>query len=222
MITFLQAVNRTLIKLRESQCSGLAGATDYQILIANFVNEAKEEVEDAWDWNALQTRITVTSVAGDDTYSLTGGGEDFELYDAWNVSRNYRFPGPYNSDFVNEQTMLGGTSTAPSYFDFAGQDSNGDPIIRVSPVPAADGETWYFYGYAKQGYLETDGTDDNTSIIIPWKPVVFGAYAKAVSERGEDGGIPFAEADMQFRNALADAIAKDSARYHKNTDWYPA
>ena len=222
MITFLQAVNRTLVKLRESQCSGLSGATDYQILIANFVNEAKEEIEDAWDWNALQTRISVTSVSGQDTYTLTGGGEAFELYDAWNYTQNYRLNGPYNSNFVNQQSLLGGTSTSPTYFDFNGQDSSGDPTIRVVPTPSADGQIWYFYGYAKQGYLNTDGTADNTSIIVPWKPVVFRAYAKAVSERGEDGGAPFAEADMDYRNALADAIAKDSARWHQNTDWFPA
>lgn len=222
MITFLQAVNRTLVKLRESQCSALSGATDYQVLVANWVNEAKEEVEDAWDWNALQTKITVISVAGEDTYSLSGGGENFELYDAWNYSRNYRLQGPFNSDYVNQQVLLGGTSTSPSYFDFAGQDTNGDPIIRVSPTASSDGEIWYFYGYAKQGYLETDGTDDNTSIIVPWKPVVYRAYAKAVSERGEDGGASFAEVDMDARNALSDAIAKDVARSHQNTDWYPA
>lgn len=211
------------MKLRESRCSGLSGATDYQILVATWINEAKEEVEDAWDWNALQTRITVTSVAGTDTYSLTGVTEAFELYDAWNYSQNYRLNGPYNSDFVNQQSLLGGTSTSPTYFDFAGQDSDhGYPLIRVVPTPSSDGQIWYFYGYNKQGYLEVDGTDDNTNIIIPWKPVVYRAYAKAVSERGEDGGASFAEADLDARNALSDAIAKDVARYHKNTDWYPA
>ena len=52
---------------------------------------------------------------------------------------------------------------------------------------------YYFYGYRKQDYLETDGTSDSTNILVPWRPVVLGAYAKAVSERGESGGASFDE-----------------------------
>lgn len=73
-ITFLQAVNRTLVKLRESEVSTLNGADEYTKLIAAFVNEAKEEVENAWPWSSLRTYVDITTVAGTSTYSLTGMG----------------------------------------------------------------------------------------------------------------------------------------------------
>ena len=63
-ITFLQAINRTLVKLREDEVSDLTQADSYQKLIAAFVNEAKEEVENAWTWNTLNDLETVTTVAG--------------------------------------------------------------------------------------------------------------------------------------------------------------
>ena len=220
MITFLESINRVRVKLRAGRLSTLSNADEYTQLLAAFVNEAKEEVEDAWAWNTLQTRVSLTMVAGTDTYSLTGAGESFELYDVWNYTQDYYLPGPYSSKFVNEQELIGSLSGGISYFDFAGNDANGDPELRFIPAPASSGDIIYVYGYAKQGYLDIT-SDANTNIIVPWRPVVFGAYARAVSERGEDGGIGFAEADMAFRMALADAIAYDAARMHKATDWTP-
>ena len=220
MITYLQAVNRVLVKLRQSQVSTLNGADEYVSLIAAYVNEAKEEVEDAWRWNALQSQIILTTVGGQSDYTLTGSGENYELYDIWNVNNRWRIQGPFNSTYVNYNAVLSIGRGQPAYFDFHGQDSNGDQIIRFQPVPAYDGITIYVYGYSKQSYLSTT-SDDSTRIKVPWKPVVYGAYAKAVSERGEDGGVGFAEADAIYQRVLADAVAMDARKEHENTDWIP-
>jgi len=85
-ITFLQAVNRTLVKLRESEVNTLASSSNYTKLIAAFVNEAKEEVETAWPWTSLRTVVSITSVNGQDTYSITGAGEEFVLESVWDVT----------------------------------------------------------------------------------------------------------------------------------------
>jgi hypothetical protein len=61
-ITFLQAVNRTLVKLRESEVSTLSGSSDYVKLIAAYVNEVKEEVETAWTWSYLRTSVDMVLV----------------------------------------------------------------------------------------------------------------------------------------------------------------
>ena len=45
------------------------------------------------------------------------------------------------------------------------------------------------------------------------------AYAKAVGERGEDGGTAFSEVYQQYRLALADAVAIEKNRYDDETTW---
>jgi len=221
MITYLQAVNRVLVKLRQSQVSTLNGADEYTSLIAAYVNEAKEEVEDAWRWSTLQNTISISLVGGQTDYSLTGSGENYELYDIWNVTNRWRIQGPFNSMFVNRNYILSTGQGAPAYFDFHGQDANGDQVIRFQPTPATTGTIVNVYGYSKQGYLSTT-SDDSTRIKVPWKPVVYGAYAKAVSERGEDGGVSFAEANAMYLQVLADAIAMDVRKEHESNDWYPS
>ena len=94
-ITFLQAVNRTLVKLRESEVSSLSGASEYVALVSAFVNEAVMDVASAWHWNALREVITVTTVAGTSTYSLTGAGEDFSIESVINDTSNFPLNGQY-------------------------------------------------------------------------------------------------------------------------------
>ena len=58
--SILSGVNSKPKKLKPSITVGI---TDYQVLIGDFVNEVKREVEDAWDWTSLRTLITVPTVA---------------------------------------------------------------------------------------------------------------------------------------------------------------
>ena len=71
--TFLTLTNDVLSRLRESSVTAVS-ANDYSTLVGKFVNEAKREVEDAWNWNRLRTTITVNTVADSYNYTLTGGG----------------------------------------------------------------------------------------------------------------------------------------------------
>jgi hypothetical protein len=45
------------------------------------------------------------------------------------------------------------------------------------------------------------------------------AYAKALAERGEDGGLPSSEAYGLYKTSLADAIALESGRYPEEAVW---
>lgn len=218
MITYLQAVNRVLQKLRQNQVTSLSGADSYTSLIAALVNEAKEEVEQAWDWNCLNTTITISTIAGTSDYSLTGSGDNFELYDAWDISHGWRLQGPYTGYRANSNTILAGTANLPIEFSFSGQDVNGDATITLNPVPSTSGIQFKFWLYVRQTYLNIN-TDSSTNILVPWKPVVYGAYAKAIAERGEDGGVLAGKADAEYSKALSDAIAIDASRGHQETDW---
>jgi hypothetical protein len=62
-MTYLQLVNSVLRRLREDEVSSVS-QNSYSKLIGEFVNDAKRSVEDAYDWTALRTTLTVTT---DDT-----------------------------------------------------------------------------------------------------------------------------------------------------------
>lgn len=220
-ITFLTAVNRVLVKLRESQLSSLNGASDYPLLIAAFINEAKEEVENAWQWTYLRTSIDIITVAGTSTYSITGAGEEFVLDSVWDVTGATQLRGPSANACVDNALLTTAlqNSSSSSLVDVLGVDANGDPTLRLTPAPSEDGRVIRVYGRKKQAYLEPSA-DSATLIKLPWKPVVYRAYVKALSERGEDGGVLYDESNRDFERALSDAIALDARNNHVSKDWY--
>ena len=63
MATQLTIVNKVLQKLREDTVSSVANSS-YAKLIAMFVNDAKEDLEDMWFWTVNETAID-TSILGD-------------------------------------------------------------------------------------------------------------------------------------------------------------
>ena len=67
--TLLELVNDVYTNLREDEIVSITN--DYDNLIVNFVNQAKEIVEDAWQWHILRQQITWTSVASQAAYDLT-------------------------------------------------------------------------------------------------------------------------------------------------------
>ena len=70
-------------RLREAEVTTVTQNT-YSTMMGEFVNDAKEFVEDAWDWSGLRKTITVTTSADDYTYTLTGSGIKDKLLDAIN------------------------------------------------------------------------------------------------------------------------------------------
>lgn len=72
-MTYLQLVNSVLRRLREEEVTTV-DESDYSKLIGDFVNDAKRQVEDAWDWTALRNTYTLTTTSGTSTYALTDFG----------------------------------------------------------------------------------------------------------------------------------------------------
>ena len=61
-MTYLELVNDVLIRLRESAVTTV-GETTYSSLIGKFVNDAKRQIEDSYNWNVLGQTITVTTTS---------------------------------------------------------------------------------------------------------------------------------------------------------------
>jgi len=60
---------------------------------------------------------------------------------------------------------------------------------------------------------------DNTLVLVPDSLVVQNAYARALIERGEDGGFNSSEAFALYRSMLSDFIALEGTRYPENQEF---
>ena len=212
-MTYLELVNDVLIRLRETTV-GTVSETTYATLIGKFVNDAKRQIEDAFAWNVLGTTITLSTVSGTYSYALTGAGQKFQVLDVLNVTSNLRMK---NVDFAtmnryqNFSTPVNGI---PAYYAFDGIDGSYDTKVTLYPRP--DGVySIPFSLTVPQATLSSD----STVVLVPDVLVVQNAYARALVERGEDGGLSSSEAYSLYKAMLSDYIALEGTRYPENQEF---
>lgn len=205
-MTYLEMINDVLTRLRETTVS-TNNETTYSSLIGKFVNDAKRQVEDAFNWNVLDQDITINTVSGTYQYALTGSGAKFQLQDAINITSNVTLQ---NIPFVvmnRRQNFATPISGIPSEFCFEGF-SNGDAKVTLYPRP----DNVYNLKFTltiPQAALSSD----STSVLVPDVLVVQNAYARALAERGEDGGLSSSEAYQLYRSMLSDYVALEATRF---------
>ena len=214
-MTYLELVNDVLIRLREPSVTTVT-ANDYSTLIGKFVNDAKRQVEDAYAWNVLGTTITLSTTSGTYSYALTGSGQKFQVLDVLNVTSNVTMR---NIDFVtmnryqNFSTPVNGI---PTYYAFDGVNGNYDTKVTIYPRP--DGVYSIPFSLAvPQATLSSD----STVVLVPDVLVSQNAYARALVERGEDGGLSSSEAYALYKSMLSDYIALEGTRYPENQEFVP-
>jgi hypothetical protein len=211
--TYLQAVNSVLRRLRESEVSSVQD-TAYSKLIGEFVNDAKRQCEDAYNWNALRNQLTVTTTAGTDTYTLTGSGQRFRVVDVYDNTNKYFLENQALVEMHNLVLNNTQQTNQIQYYAFNGVDSNGDTKVTVYPIPD-NTYTLKFNVIIPSSALSANAD----TIVIPVEPVIFNAASRAIAERGEDGGIASAEMFAMFRQSLGDAIALEAGRYIEEDSW---
>ena len=212
-MTYLQLINDVLVRLRETQVSS-STETTYSTLIGRFVNDAKRQVEDSFSWNVLGQTVTITTTPGTYIYSMTGAGQKFQVMDALNTTANV---GLQNISFVQMnrfQNLVPAISGIPEYYSFDGVDGNGDTKVVLYARP----DNVYNLPFALTVPQATLSAD-NTLVLVPDVLVVQNAYARALVERGEDGGLNSSEAYQLYRSMLADYIALESTRYPENQEF---
>lgn len=215
-MTYLELVNKVLLRLRETEVEDVA-TTAYTKLIGEFVNDAKTEVENAWNWSALRTTLTLTTTANVFNYELNGSQNSFKVMDVLNDTSNFVME--YKTgEWFNKEFLLASPQTGePLYYNFNGVSADGDTQVDIYPVP--DGVYTIRFNVTKRNLPLSVDTD---TIVIPSRPVILLATAKAIEERGEDGGQQSMNAYGAAKVSLADEIALDSARHPEDTIWYPA
>ena len=213
-MTYLDLVNNVLRRLREDTVSSVDNDT-YSTMVGDFVNDAKEMVEAAWDWSSLRTRLTITTAADDYTYSLTGTGDKGKLLnlinDTSNLEMDYQTQNWFDDKFFIQNTASG----APEYYTYAGVDANGDAQIDVYPKP--DG---VYTLKAKAERRKTTLSANTDTLAIPSQPVIHLAVALLARERGETGGTSTPEYFAIADKYLSDAIALDAQRHPEETIFY--
>jgi hypothetical protein len=212
-MTYLELVNDVLVRLREATVSTVV-QTPYSTLIGKFVNDAKRQIEDAYAWNVLGRTITLSTTSGTYEYSLTGAGQKFQVIDVINVTSNV---GMKNIDFASmnrKQNFSTPVSGIPYEYAFDGVDGSYDTKVTIYPRP--DGVYSIPFSLAvPQATLSSD----STVVAVADYLVVQNAYARALVERGEDGGLSSSEAYQLYKAMLSDYIALEGTRYPENQEF---
>ena len=213
-MTYLDIVNNVLRRMREDEVTTVNQST-YSKMVGDFVNDAKNLVEDAWDWSALRDTITIETKPDIFGYTLVGTKNKLKLLHAYNqTSRTdmlYKSPIWFDKRYMQSPPVSG----APTYFVPNGLSEDGDTNVDVYPKP--DGQyTLRFNVIKRTGTL----ADDRDTLRIPSAPVIHMAIALLSRERGETGGTSTAEYFGIADKHLSDAIALDAYKHPEEVIWY--
>lgn len=213
-MTYLNLVNNVLRRLREDEVSNVSEST-YSKMVGDFINDAKELVENSWDWSQFRTTLTITTVADDYTYSLTGSKDKGRILslinDTSNIVMEYQTPAWFEDKYLIN-TPASGT---PQYYTYNGVDGNGDSQIDVYPKPDAA-----YSLKAKMSIRNVALSSDSDTLAIPAQPVIHMAVALLARERGETGGTSTPEYFSIADKYLSDAIALDAQKHPEETIFY--
>lgn len=213
-MTYLEIVNSILVRLREPTVSTVA-LSAYSNLIGKFVNDAKRQVEDAYDWNVLGQEISVTTASGTYIYALTGAGQKFRVSsDPLNITSNVIMQQISVAEMRIRQNLQPTITAIPTQYCFEGVSSSGDAQVQLYGRP--DGVyNLKFFVTVPQATLSSD----NTSVLVPDTLVEQNAYARALVERGEDGGLNSSEAYNLYRSMLSDYISLEATRFPESQEF---
>jgi len=220
-MTYRELINEVLIRLREETISSdWSGAindstvvSDYHKVIGALVNDAKRSIESYHDWMTLRETADIATVASTKNYSLSSG-QEFKVIDVVNNATGNQLV-QVSKAYLNRTRYPTDPTGEPHYYGFNGADSSNNLKVDLSPVPT-EVQTISFDIVKYQDVL----TNAATVLKIPSKPVILGAFARAISERGEDGGTQSSLAAQEAGAAISQAVIMDSGNAQYETDWY--
>jgi len=220
-MTYRELINEVLIRLREDtiltdwsgNINDSTTVSEYQKVVGAMINDSKRTVENFHDWLVLRQTVNISTVNGTKNYNLSSG-QELKVIDSINNSTGTGLV-QVSREFLNKRKYPTDPTGEPLYYGFNGADSSNNLKIDLSPVPIAS-QTISFDIVKAQDEL----TASTTVIKVPQKPVVLGAWARAISERGEDGGTQTTIVAEEAMQALKQAIMLDSGNTQYETQWY--
>ena len=220
-MTFRGLINEVLIRLREDTISSdwsgdindSTTVSAYEKVIGALVNDAKRYVEQRHDWLNLRSTVDITTVNGTKNYNLSSG-QEIKIMDAINNTTGMHLK-QVGKTYINTATYPSQNTGEPLYYGFNGSDASNNLKVDLSPVPTT--AHTISFDIIK---FQDDLAAADTVLSVPEKPVVLGAWAMAIAERGEDGGTQSSLMASEALEALKQAILVDSGNTRYETDWY--
>lgn len=213
--TYLQLVNEVLVRMREPTVSTVNENT-VSALVGKFINDTKRYIADAYDWDAFNTSVNVTTIADNSgPYSITGSGLRFKIHNVINTTAYGELtPITRNELDINMYAAANTQRAAPGNYVLTGVDNNGDTQVSFWPVP----DNGYVMRFSVM-VPEADLSSDTDVTKLAKEPIILGALARALIERGEDGGITSSDTYALFKQCLGDIIALELARAPEFDGW---
>jgi hypothetical protein len=220
-MTFRELINEVLIRLREDtiatdwsgNINDSTTVTAYQKVIGSLVNDAKRSIETYHDWLILRETKDITTVNGTKNYSLDSG-QEIKVIDVVNQTTSNKLV-QVNRAYMNSVAYPVEADGEPMYYAFNGADSSNNLKFDLTPIPT-EAQIISFDMIKYQDELKLAAT----SVKIPDKPLILGAWARAISERGEDGGTQMTITAKESLESLNQAILIDSGNTQFESDWY--
>ena len=232
-MTYREIINSVLRRLREDTIdSDWSGSlydsntvTDYQKLIGELENDSKKQVESYHDWQALRETFNIKTRDGNMQYTLgdatRGAGISFKVLDV--ICQNTgQVLEQVTNDWINNVTFpLSSISKGlPTKYALNGVSQAGvgrEPDFNIDLYPVPTGvQTISFNIVGAQKELKTAAQILRT----PSQPVILGAWAKSIAERGEDGGTISSGVAAEARDSLNMAVQLDASNMEYERDWY--
>jgi len=220
-MTYLDLINAVLVRLRENPVTTDNFQQDpYYRMIGASVNDAKDIVENAWQWSQLRGTDEVSVLQGATQVTLPDSAERDYLISSILVQESGAYLRWAPLDWIkaryrnryNKPVDQGNTF----YYGFDLDDpTTGNQTIAIYP-PTNKNINLNVSNVAHQQNLSN--WDDR--LLVPALPVYSMATALASRERGEVGGAPVSELFTFADRVLSDAIAYDSSRFPEELIWY--
>ena len=214
MATYLDCINGVLRRIRETEAVTPTD-TSYVTLVGDFVNEAKREIEDAWNWSVLRTTKTITTANGTQNYEIPGTNPRSRLLVIYIPSLKRNLVQATQNQMHEWTTLQGTTSGDPQYFSIGNSTSSTGVItLDLWPIP-----TSALTVKVDCVVPQADLSASTDVLYVPSELVIQGALLRAINERGEDGGrLSEQQADL-YRKAVASYISIEAERYGDETTW---
>lgn len=222
--TYRQLLNNVLIALSEDEIDSSTSelTTKYHKLLGLFVNQFKEQVEDAHNWRSLRSTEQVTVASGTSSVSLTEANERSRLlrvydemtgqesalvFDVTDSTQPYMLIEMDLSELLRRRALDTSSGNDPIYFavDNTGEDSMS---LQVWPTPN-ENRTIDVTMIVPQAALAADDLD--TNLKVPARAIEIGATWYALEERGEELGVKGLFTGEMFEQTLGAAVARDAA-----------
>lgn len=234
-MTYREIINSVLRRLREdtipSNWSGDINdstITDYQKLIGELVNDSKKNVESYHDWNALRETFNIRLKDGNMQYTLgdatRGAGVSFKVLDVRNKNTGTQLEQVHN-EWINDQmfpvaNVQTGEPTKYAFNGISQAGANREPDFNIDFFPIPDSTVANQVVAVNIVGAQKDLTEAAQVLRVPAQPVILGAWARAIAERGEDGGTQYSAVAAEARDVLNQAVQLDAGNFEYERDWY--